>query len=165
MWLFTSIGFFSVVKKAGEQHLTVRARCSADLDSLRQQFMPELSPTSTKGGHDYPFRAIINQPAFAAGLSRLGSAIDYDNFKDEVADRMGPERAHTYHKVWSSLRALETEQPTKTPSKLATKGMAYGGVVINRQGKLLLREPLNHFEGYVWTFPKGSRSCRHSRRC
>ena len=55
MWLFTSIGFFSVVRKSGEQRLTVRARSSADLDRLREQFMPELSATSTKGGHDYPF--------------------------------------------------------------------------------------------------------------
>ncbi len=32
---------------------------------------------------------------------------------------------------------------------------AYGGVIINDQGKILLREPLGHFEHYVWTFPKG----------
>lgn len=30
-----------------------------------------------------------------------------------------------------------------------------GGVVVNNQGKILLREPTNHFGGYVWTFPKG----------
>ena len=45
MWLFTSIGFFSVVRKSGEQQLTVRARCASDLDRLRQQFMPGLSAT------------------------------------------------------------------------------------------------------------------------
>jgi 8-oxo-dGTP diphosphatase len=32
---------------------------------------------------------------------------------------------------------------------------AYGGVVINEQGLVLLREPRNHFGGYVWTFAKG----------
>ena len=61
MWLFTSIGYFNVSKKNGEQPLTVRARCSADVDCLRQQFMPELASTSTKGGHDYPFRATLRQ--------------------------------------------------------------------------------------------------------
>ena len=35
------------------------------------------------------------------------------------------------------------------------KEKAYGGVVINRQGRILLREPKNHFDNYVWTFPKG----------
>jgi 8-oxo-dGTP diphosphatase len=32
---------------------------------------------------------------------------------------------------------------------------AYRGVIINDQGKILLREPLGHFDHYVWTFPKG----------
>lgn len=38
---------------------------------------------------------------------------------------------------------------------LALKEMAYGGVVINQQGRILLREPKKHFDNYVWTFPKG----------
>jgi 8-oxo-dGTP diphosphatase len=33
--------------------------------------------------------------------------------------------------------------------------IAYGGVIINDQGKILLREAHNHYDGYVWTFPKG----------
>lgn len=32
---------------------------------------------------------------------------------------------------------------------------AYGGVVIDSNGLVLLREPANHFGGYFWTFPKG----------
>lgn len=32
---------------------------------------------------------------------------------------------------------------------------AYGGVIFDAEGKLLLREPKNHFDGYVWTFAKG----------
>jgi len=32
---------------------------------------------------------------------------------------------------------------------------AYGGVVFDNNGLVLLREPKNHFDGYVWTFPKG----------
>lgn len=35
------------------------------------------------------------------------------------------------------------------------KEKAYGGVVIDQQGKILLREPKGHFDNYVWTFPKG----------
>ena len=35
------------------------------------------------------------------------------------------------------------------------KEKAYGGVVINQQGKILLREPKGHYDGYFWTFPKG----------
>ncbi|MFC4654006.1 NUDIX hydrolase [Rheinheimera marina] len=32
---------------------------------------------------------------------------------------------------------------------------AYGAVLINARGEILLREPSNHFDGYVWTFAKG----------
>jgi 8-oxo-dGTP pyrophosphatase MutT (NUDIX family) len=32
---------------------------------------------------------------------------------------------------------------------------AYGGVLIDTTGQILLREPANHFDGYVWTFAKG----------
>lgn len=31
---------------------------------------------------------------------------------------------------------------------------SYGGLIIS-DNKVLLREPTNHFGGYVWTFPKG----------
>jgi 8-oxo-dGTP pyrophosphatase MutT (NUDIX family) len=33
--------------------------------------------------------------------------------------------------------------------------VAYGGVVVARDGRILLREVKNHYDGYVWTFPKG----------
>jgi len=32
---------------------------------------------------------------------------------------------------------------------------AYGGVVINPSGQVLLREPAGHYKGDVWAFPKG----------
>jgi 8-oxo-dGTP pyrophosphatase MutT (NUDIX family) len=34
-------------------------------------------------------------------------------------------------------------------------GASYGGFVVNDEGKVLLREPTNHFDGYHWTFAKG----------
>lgn len=33
--------------------------------------------------------------------------------------------------------------------------MRYGGVLIDDDGRILLREPTNHFDGYIWTFAKG----------
>jgi 8-oxo-dGTP pyrophosphatase MutT (NUDIX family) len=33
--------------------------------------------------------------------------------------------------------------------------VAYGGVLIATDGRLLLREVANHYDGYIWTFPKG----------
>ncbi|QRM21115.1 NUDIX domain-containing protein [Dechloromonas sp. TW-R-39-2] len=53
--------------------------------------------------------------------------------------------------------------PEEEPKKLlnwsnpvpAGKKVAYGGVVFDSKGNVLLREPKNHYDGYVWTFPKG----------
>jgi 8-oxo-dGTP pyrophosphatase MutT (NUDIX family) len=37
----------------------------------------------------------------------------------------------------------------------AEQASTYGGVVMDDVGRVLVREPRNHFSGYVWTFPKG----------
>jgi hypothetical protein len=113
MWLFTIIGFFSIVQKEGQEHLTVRARVATDLERLRQQFMPELSETTAHKGTDYPYRATIDKEAFACGLGRLGRAIDYTNFKNAVRSRARPGRVHVYSKVWSMLIELERLQERK----------------------------------------------------
>lgn len=34
-------------------------------------------------------------------------------------------------------------------------GDAFGGVLVSARREVLLREPANHYGGYVWTFPKG----------
>ena len=109
MWLFTNIGFFSVVQKSQTNFLTIRARVASDLDSLRQKYLPGLSITTTKGGTDYPYRATISHAEFAAGLARMGEAINYSNFKNEVAKKMGSRRSHAYHKVWDAMFELESE--------------------------------------------------------
>lgn len=107
MWLFTRIGFFSIVQKDGQSYLTVRSRVGADLDRLRELYMPELSETMNRTGSDYLFRATISHEDFSAGLQRMGQDIDYNNFKHTVAHEMGPNRAHIYYKVWSILTQLE----------------------------------------------------------
>lgn len=35
------------------------------------------------------------------------------------------------------------------------KRPAFGGVVVNAEGKVLMREPKGHFAGYAWSLPKG----------
>jgi ADP-ribose pyrophosphatase YjhB (NUDIX family) len=117
MWLITPFGFFSVVRKPGDAHLTVRARVAADLDALRSRYAPALGPTVTGAGTDYPYRATIDPDAWADALARMGRDIDYANFKDEVKRRQGSARAHAYAKVWSALTGLEeeVEKPRRRP--------------------------------------------------
>lgn len=57
-----------------------------------------------------------------------------------------------------SLKWRSTSQPSKKGSiKIWTisKATAYGGILLTRTGQILLREPANHYDGYVWTFAKG----------
>lgn len=38
---------------------------------------------------------------------------------------------------------------------LLNQEIAFGGIVFNKQGKVLMRSPTGHWGGYVWTFAKG----------
>lgn len=106
MWLMTSVGFFSVVRKRGETDLTVRARVRGDLEALEEKYLPTLGPIEAGGGSDYPYRARISSKGLADAVTRMVEDIDYSNFKDAVASRQGLERAHAYGEVWSILRKL-----------------------------------------------------------
>lgn len=113
MWLFTSAGFFSVVEKPEDRDagtLTVRSRVKTDLDALRERFMPELGPTIKGGGTDYGFRAKIPRESFSEGMKRVSEAIEYSNFKNEIAAQQGHRRANVYGKVWTALLPLENEK-------------------------------------------------------
>jgi hypothetical protein len=114
MWLFTTIGFFSVVEKPVDgtisdvPMLVVRARVAGDLDALRDQYMPQLGTTLITPGGDYGFRAAVTHEDFSAGLARLGSDIHYSNFKSEVWRKQGRERASIYEEIWRVGMLLRT---------------------------------------------------------
>lgn len=43
----------------------------------------------------------------------------------------------------------------KGPHGGAHLATAYGGLVVDDDGRILLREVANHYDGYLWTFAKG----------
>jgi 8-oxo-dGTP diphosphatase len=49
------------------------------------------------------------------------------------------------------MSKTELHRPERRPGTQA----AYGGVLIDEDSRVLLREPKGHFGGYVWTFAKG----------
>ena len=166
MWLMTRFGFFSVVQKNDDSHLTIRARVKSDLDRLRRHYLPQLSETVGHGGTDYPWRAAAAKKDFAEAMKRIAEDIEYPNFKNEVSLSLaGSGRAHRYAKVWTALADMPEDLPEETGGPLdglpsewtlkSTTKVAYRGVVIATDGRILLREVKNHFDGYVWTFPKG----------
>lgn len=165
MWLFTHFGFFSVVSKEAGDDLTIRSRTRSDLDRLRNHYLPSLSPSRAHEGTDYPWRATAPTSAVGDAMSAIACDINYANFKDEVALNLGKDRAKRYGKIWSALYDMPDDLNEPHPegfeslpwsqSTGSSKAMAYGGVVIDPNGYLLLREVKNHFDGYVWTLAKG----------
>lgn len=165
MWLFTKFGFFSVVRKGEGDKLTIRSRTKGDLDRLRNHYLPSLSPSRPHEGTDYPWRATASPSALAEALSTIVQDINYENFKGEVACSIGKDRAKRYEKIWSALYDMPDDLAEPhlegfeglpwSPTTPTNKAIAYGGVLIDPHGYLLLREVKNHFDGYVWTFAKG----------
>ncbi|RZU47151.1 ADP-ribose pyrophosphatase YjhB (NUDIX family) [Fluviicoccus keumensis] len=165
MWLMTQFGFFSIVQKPNEPHLTILSRTRGDLDRLRHHYLPELGPSLAHSGSDYPWRATAQHHEVADAFKRIAEDISYPNFKDEIADSLGKSRANRYSQVWSMLADIPEDLPEPSltrPDGLPWgvlpspgKSLAYGGIVIDSAGYLLLREVANHFDGYVWTFAKG----------
>ena len=169
MWLITPQGFFSIVQKpqdAAAGTLTVRARVRRDLDGLRDTLLPELGPTLAHAGTDYRYRATAPASSVARAMATMVEQLDYPNFKNAVATSQGSRRAELYHEVWSSLYQLQDNPAFDAFARPPLSGGtpfaipdadSYGGVLIDDQGRVLLREPANHFGGYVWTFAKGRR--------
>lgn len=113
MWLVTPVGFFSIVRKPADRAdgmLTIRARVRADLERLREGFLPAMGEIEAGGGTDYRFRARAPRAEVGAALARLAAGIDYANFKDEVARLQGDARADRYGEVWQVLRDMEEDE-------------------------------------------------------
>ena len=154
MWLITPIGFFSIVEKPSDKlvrTLTVRARVHSDLVALKQQYLPSLGTIKESLDTDYRFRATAPREEVSAAMAFLVNALDYSNFKSEVAKHQGHPRSKLHHEVWSILYKL---QVNSTFEQKAPSADSYGGVVISGGSKILLREPSKHHGGYAWTFAK-----------
>ena len=164
MWLITPFGFFSVVQKPDDKKtatLTIRSRVRGDLERLRDAYLPSMSEIVANAGSDYRYRARAKRSEVSSAMAKIVSDIEYENFKDEVAQKQGKVRAGFYGKVWQVLYDLPDQKSAGAQvfaeSTKPTVGLkaAYGGVLVDAQNRVLLRQPKGHYDGYVWTFPKG----------
>jgi hypothetical protein len=114
MWIFTPIGFFSVVAKQSDPNtVKVRARIRQDLENLLellQQVHPqqrEETEIYATPRRDYPYRLFLPKEVWSLLAEALASDIDYTNFKDEVKHTQGYSRAGLYMKIWSVMYNAE----------------------------------------------------------
>ena len=106
MWLITTRGFHSAVEDREEPGcVLVRARAREDLEALGD-LIPRIAVCETPE-RDYRFRASVPREAWETAAAALAEEIDYPNFKNAVADRQGPARAHAYSDVWVTLLGLQ----------------------------------------------------------
>ncbi len=77
---------------SASEHALVRARVRDDLEAFGAR-TDAPAPTETPQ-RDYRFRTSVPFATLAAELAAQAAAIDYPNFKSEVAARQGHDRAH-----------------------------------------------------------------------
>lgn len=126
MWIYTTRGFFSIVRdEKNMQNVLVRARLKGDLENLRDAW-PTLGATRETNRRDYRFRASLPAREVPLMMSKLASEIDYTNFKDEVHRKQGVARESLYHDVWAVMaqaQDAEFERDTNESIAFLTKGV------------------------------------------
>ena len=122
MWLITEIGFFSAVKDRDSGKIMIRARSRSDLEALCKNYVG-YHTIHTTADSDYRHRIWVEPMIWARAVENMAMAIDYDNFKDRVAERQGAERAAIYLEVWHDLydiqRAEIRDELVRSNSSLA----------------------------------------------
>lgn len=107
MWLYTKLGFFSIVHKppCKKDELLVRTRCGEDLETLSKK----LSQTGNFKGEiikstdsDYAYRMVVPRSILAPFVATLVMNLDYANFKATIPynDEL---RHEAYFKCWEVM--------------------------------------------------------------
>ncbi len=87
----------------------VRARDRNDLVRMQKRAGNAEAPITHTPHGDYAYRVVMTKGAWAAYLSSATEAIDYTNFKSEVAARLGHDRADIYLDVWATMLDLQKQ--------------------------------------------------------
>lgn len=122
-------------------YVLVRARVKRDLEEVVEKFVAAefRTPIRFHPERDYPYRLSMTREKFEALVSMHASLIDYNNFKNEVGERIASaldldpveKRVHervrkgVYGQVWSDLQDLEDlNDKTETDARHRN---SYGG--------------------------------------
>lgn len=103
MWVFNTKGFFSIVEdKRNRNFLYVRARVRDDLERMLPGAKIQETPE-----RDYRFRCRVTKRHFETVMANEVEDINYPNFKNAVAERLGRERSKPLHSVWHTMYQLQ----------------------------------------------------------
>lgn len=118
MWIMSTLGFYSIVKKEGGIH--IRARKRGDIERLLNVCGFHTGILESREA-DYRYRIIIPEGDLGFVMEILGSSVEYPNFKDAIAGVASQQsRVGAYHRIWSEMEREAGEEG------------AYGGLFFNR---------------------------------
>ena len=113
MWVFTSTGFVSAVRKTDRPDVyTVRSRDRKSLEPLAQ--MAKVAIALSPNG-DYPYRVFVAPAVFTEWVANQAGKIDYSNFKNQVSKSRGYEYTAALNDVWVAM--LKTEDQSRIEMK------------------------------------------------
>lgn len=121
MWIFSTIGFFSVVRFPAHANrpsdVMVRSRERSQLEALIARF-PALArcPILDQPDSDYRWRIVARQADIADVMAALVDGIDYNNFKGACATEMrsgalSSGYEHALHRIWSVMADTQVTRP------------------------------------------------------
>jgi len=100
MWICLNDAFLSIVAKdCPPDHLLVRARRAGDIERVFPGVQVKISNHT-----DYRYRATVPRQRLAEAIAQRLLAIDYDNFKNSVAD---DDLHAAYARVWGVMYGLQ----------------------------------------------------------
>lgn len=118
MWLFTKIGFYSIVKEHDSKKFLVRGRTRKDIVNLINA-VPCLKDKKVVHTpiRDYHFRIIVSQRELTKITTLLSEEVDYTNFKNEVKQSVNQkDKVNLLNKVWWIMFEYQRDSK-KTPKK------------------------------------------------
>ena len=111
MWVFTETGFVSAVRKVDSpSKITASSRDKQSLEVLAELSETEILETPFA---DYGYRVLVSDEFFKVWLTTTVDMLDYDNFKNRVADSRG----HAFHdalsNVWTEMLAVSDKHSSE----------------------------------------------------
>ena len=100
MWIFTELGFFSIVKSYdNDNEFLIRSRTKEDLERLINRYGLQ-TQILHNAGTDYAYRIILSKFGCGSLMMHITCDIDYENFKTRCHFTLGKERAHALSIIW-----------------------------------------------------------------
>ncbi len=113
MWIASTSGFFSIVRKGpGVSH--IRARSLRDLQTLQKRVPALPEPERSYNGSDYPYRIICDSDLVPVAVAALARDITYGNFKSAVGKVPAQQdKLPAYHAIWQEMQNWQFDSAEK----------------------------------------------------